>query len=82
MSNSDIYNLIVLKIIRFVLIFNFNNGIRKTSRLGLVCCRAQKSLLLFKLKFYIFKNDKSDNASIIPKIKAKSSLIIFFHNKF
>lgn len=74
----NVENFTILAIIHFVLTFNLNNEIKEISKLGLVYCSYQKSLLLFDLDLHEFYNSKSDNISVISEIETKNLLIIFF----
>ena len=76
MPESNIYELTILAIMRFVLTFNLSNGIAETTKLGLVCCPGRKSISLFNLKPYGFPDRKSDNMPVIPKMPEESPFTI------
>lgn len=76
MLEDDIYNLIILAIMRFVFIFSLNNKIAETTKFGLVCYPSRKLLLLFNFKPYKFPDRKSNNIPVILEIMKENSLII------
>lgn len=83
LPKCNVYNLSIVAIIYFVLIFCINNSIREYYKLRLVYYFDQKFLLLYKLKPYKVELESTTEApgltkvAAILKMKAKSFLILF-----
>lgn len=80
MPESNVYKLIILIMMHFILTSSLSNEIKEICKLKLIYFLDQKLLSLFDLEPYSFKNTKSNNIRVIPKTKGKVFLLFSPYN--